>query len=128
MKIIELPVYKAGEVIEAWRIFYWHVGIVSERWVDGEQVILSCSCQQNMVVEERMSKFSLGFPVQKKDIPRTLNTEEVLARARSKLGHAYDIFRWNCEHFVYYSLGLEPKSPQLALAALTVIGLIATAK
>lgn len=120
--------YKAGEVIEAWRILYWHVGIVSDRWVDGEQVVLSCSRQQNMVVEESMSKFSLGFPIQRKAIPSTLNTQEVLKRARSKLGHAYDIFHWNCEHFVYYSLGLEPKSPQLALAAMAAISLLATAK
>lgn len=120
--------YEAGEVIETWRIFYWHVGIVSDRWVDGEQVVLSCSGQQNMVVEEAISKFSLGFPVQRKDIPCTLSTKEVLERARSKLGHSYDMFRWNCEHFVYYSLGLEPKSPQLALAVLAVIGWIAAAK
>jgi len=120
--------YKAGDVIETWRVLYWHVGIVSDRWVDGEQVVLSCSGLQKMAVEEAMSKFSQGFPVRRKDIPCTLTAEEILERARSKLGHSYHAFRWNCEHFVYYSLGLEPRSPQLALAALTVISLIATAK
>jgi len=114
--------YKAGAVIETWRILYWHVGIVSDRCVDGEQLVLSCSGAQNKVVEESMSKFSQGFPIRRKDILHTLNTEEILNRARSQLGRSYDFLSWNCEHFVSYALGHAPTSPQLALATVAVIG------
>lgn len=120
--------YKAGDVIETWRILYWHVGIVSDRCVDGEQLVLSCSGAQSKVVEESMSKFSQGFPIRKKEIPHTLNTGEILNRARSQLGRSYDLFSWNCEHFVSYSLGHAPRSPQLVLAAVTLISLFTTAK
>jgi len=37
----------------------------------------------------------------------------VLRYARaSKLDTRYDFWTWNCEHFVFWALDLEPQSPQ----------------
>lgn len=37
----------------------------------------------------------------------------VLMRARSAIGTPYDLFKFNCDHFVRWACGLKPESPQL---------------
>ncbi|RYX92904.1 MAG: hypothetical protein EOO28_20405 [Comamonadaceae bacterium] len=114
--------FHPGQVVATWRLIYWHVGIVTEKWEDGEQVVISCSGARKMVVEERMGIFSLGLPIVEKQFASHLPVSTVLARAREKLGKSYRLLDWNCEHFVCYAFDVPPSSPQLALAVAFLIG------
>ena len=49
----------------------------------------------------------------------------IVMRARAKIGTPYDFWTWNCQHLVYWALGLKPQSPQRdAAALLSVAGLV----
>jgi hypothetical protein len=52
----------------------------------------------------------------------------VIERARSKIGTPYDFLKWNCQDFVYWVLGFQPRSPQreaaVGLAAAAFLGLL----
>lgn len=123
MNIVATRTFSVGQVVASWRIFYWHWGIVTDSWKDGEQTVISCSGLRRMVVEEPMSLFRQGNPIESRDFTSTLPVREVLVRARGKLGQRYDLLSWNCEHFVYDSFGFDKQSPQLKKFAICAIGL-----
>ena len=123
MNIVATRTFAVGQVVASWRIFYWHWGIVTDSWKDGEQTVISCSGLRRMVVEEPMSNFRQGNSIQPRNFTSTLPVREVLVRARGKLGQRYDLLNWNCEHFVYDSFGLVKQSPQLKQLAICAIGL-----
>jgi hypothetical protein len=85
-------------------------------------MVISCSRRRGGVAEESIVEFSQGSPITPVDYPGTLPPFQVLWQARNLLGTRWDLFRFNCEHFVRLAHGLEPQSPQLqsgvALAAL----------
>lgn len=110
----------AGTVVAVRIGPYVHVGIVSERGT-----VISASKRQKCVVEEALEEFSEGREVRIRDCAGNLPPEQVIARARMKLGQPYDLFGSNCEHFVAYCHGLPKQSPQLqtALLAVVVVGL-----
>lgn len=124
MNSISITKYRPGQVVATWRIFYWHLGIVTDKWEGGEQVVISCSGARSMVVEERMSHFSQGLPTELRAMPSALPVPLVLKRAREKLGQSYRLLDWNCEHFVCYAFDVPQKSPQLALAVAAIISLM----
>jgi hypothetical protein len=124
MNILTTQLFPVGQVVASSRFFYSHLGIVTDRWKDGEQMVISCSNRHSMVVEESMSAFRQGNSIERRPSPSALSVQEVLARARRKLGQRYDLFNWNCEHFVYESFGHPKQSPQLQLAVF-VIGITA---
>lgn len=124
MNSISRIAFEPGQVIATWRVAYWHVGIVTERWSDGEQVVISCSGARKMVVEEKMSDFAQGLPVQVRAKPSLLAAPLVIKRAREKIGQSYRLLDWNCEHFVCYAFDVEPASPQLAFALAAIFGLL----
>lgn len=105
--------YRAGQLVATRRLLYWHIGIVTERWENGEQMVISCSGSQQRVVEERMSVFRQGASIERRQALSNLSGAQVVMRARAKLGQTYNLLAWNCEHFVYYAFGLNPQSPQL---------------
>lgn len=123
MNIVATRPFAIGQVVASRRPLYWHWGIVTDSWKDGEQTVISCSGLRNMVVEEAMSDFRQGNQVESRHSPSTLPVQEVLARARGKLGQGYDLLNWNCEHFVYDSFGRPKQSPQLQKLTLCAIGL-----
>jgi len=123
MHILTTQPFAVGQVVASWRVFYWHWGIVTDSWKDGEQTVISCSGLRNMVVEEPMSAFRQGNAIEPRPSPSALPVQEVLARARGKLGQPYDLLNWNCEHFVYDSFGRTKQSPQLQKLALFAFGL-----
>lgn len=98
-----------------------HVGIVTDRLAHGEPFVISNSRRAGGVREGPLSVFSQGKPVFTQELSSSLPLEEVLFRARSRLGDAWDLIGWNCEHFVRHALGLPTKSPQLR------VGLVACA-
>lgn len=123
MNIVATRTFAAGQVVASWRVFYWHWGIVTDSWKDGEQTVISCSGLRRMVVEEPMSTFGQGYPIEARNFSSALPVREVLVRARRKLGQRYDLLSWNCEHFVYDSFGLVKQSPQIKQFAILAIGL-----
>lgn len=122
------PVYKVGQVLKASRVMYRHVGIVTDRWESGEQMVICCSWLKGKVIEERMSEFLGGFVAELVEEPRALSDTQVLHRARAKLGQPYKLLIWNCEHFMNYCLGRNPESPQLAFAITTALSLLAASR
>jgi hypothetical protein len=76
-----------------------------------------------------MEQFALGRELEIQWVPQTIGEQNAaLERAYSQIGHAYDHFRANCEHFVYWVVTGEIKSPQLrSYVAVALLGLAALA-
>ena len=89
-----------------------HYGIVTDRMRDGLPMIISCSRRRGMVAEESWSEFADGSEVSVVGSACTLPVWEVLGRARAELGRGWDLFRFNCEHFVELAYGRRPQSRQ----------------
>jgi|SRR5581483_965198 len=105
---------------------FHHKGIVSDRWYRGKPMVISASARTREVREEPWDTFTGGRDVTVERNPEFLEGMRIVYRARSRIGTPYDLFAFNCEHLVSYSLGRQPQSPQLAVTALVlVVGLIA---
>jgi hypothetical protein len=107
--IVSVPTY----------VFFRHVGIVSNRWLDGKPMVISNSCRLGGVFETSWDEFSQGLPVylESKDPPGSLSRLEILHRARSVIGTRYDLFAWNCDDLVGYARGVKPNITQLKITA-----------
>lgn len=127
MEVLTTQLFPVGQVVASPRFLYSHLGIVTDHWKNGEQMVISCSEHCNMVVEEPMSTFRQGNSIEQRPSPSNLSTQKVLMRARNKLGQPYDILNWNCEHFVYDSFACQKQSPQLQIA-LFLVGVIGIVK
>ncbi len=97
-----------------------HFGIVSDQQDTGFPYIISCSRRTGQVAEETATVFANGSKIKVHGYPSQLNPFQVVHRARSKLGTKYDLFKWNCEHFVRWVHDVKPESPQLQIA--TILG------
>ena len=109
-------------------VLFRHRGIVSDRWCQGKPIVISNSARAGGVTEESWAIFSGGQTVTPEGYPSTLLPYEVLRRARSCVGRAYNPLVWNCDHLTRYAHGLEPQSPQVAatlLISLLAIGVTA---
>jgi len=95
-----------------------HFGIISDQQGAGFPYIISCSRRTGQVAEETATVFANGDNIKVHDYPGQLNPYQVIQRARSKLGTKYDLFKWNCEHFVRWAHDLKLESPQLQIAAI----------
>lgn len=105
-----------------------HVGIVTDRTdINGVPMVISNSHRAGCVAEEPLRVFQGIFQLVPVAQPAIVPSWQVIERARQKLGARWDLFSWNCEHFVHWAFGQEPRSPQLqALVITTVFSLIAT--
>ncbi|PUB88045.1 MAG: hypothetical protein DBP00_07390 [gamma proteobacterium symbiont of Ctena orbiculata] len=101
-----------------------HFGIVSDRVDFGSPYIISSSNRTGQVAEEKSEIFANGGKIKVHGYPSRLNPFEVLKRARNMLGTKYDIFKWNCEHFVRWAHGLKPESPQMQVAVFGALSLL----
>lgn len=113
--------FAPGQAIQTSRLLYWHKGIATDQWLDGEQLVISCSGRAGRVVLEPMSVFCAGMGAQEMPQLSALPREIVLHQARQLLGKPYSLMDFNCEHFLYQAFGLPPQSPQVA----TILGLVA---
>ncbi|MCG8094859.1 MAG: lecithin retinol acyltransferase family protein [Candidatus Thiodiazotropha endolucinida] len=104
-----------------------HFGIVSDRADFGRPKIISTSKRTGQVAEEKAETFANGGKIKLHGYPSQLPPFVVLRKARNKLGTKYDVFNWNCEHFVRWAHGLKPESPQLRVAIFGVLSLLAFA-
>ena len=102
-----------------------HYGVLSDHRANGLQNVISSSKFKNAVVEENIDDFSQGNTVYSGGFPSNLAPQKVLARARSKIGSAYKLFSDNCEHFVRFVHKQKPESPQLQIAVMCSLVLLA---
>ncbi len=93
--------------------FYRHVGIISDRLIDGELAVISFSQEANGFLEERMSSFSKGRHIKNEGYLGKLNPYQAVANARRLKGLPYSLKNLNCEHFVRVVHGVKKESPQL---------------
>lgn len=92
----------------------FHVGLVSDRRsYFGLPHVISASKRTGYVVEEPWEEFAQGATVEVCDIRGNLSAQDVLGRARQKIGHEWRLVVANCEHFVRWAHGLPVTSPQL---------------
>lgn len=105
-----------------------HVGVISDKTINGEPTVISASQKTSMVKEETFEDFSEGKPVELTGISGSLTGMEVVRRARSKVGVKYQLFSLNCEHFARWCHGLKVESKQLqffvVLASIAIVALI----
>jgi hypothetical protein len=106
-----------------------HKGVVTDRYgSDGEPTILHASDRYGRVVETEASDFAARAvgPVRFVGYLGNLSPDEVLRRARAKIGARYRPLAANCEHFATGVHGLPPESPQLrGLALLGIVSAVA---
>lgn len=104
---------KKGVVSTPLVFAFSHVGIVSDRYVNGEPLVISGSMRMRQVVKEPLSVFAVGGIWNVVHLQGPVSGMAVVHRARSVLGTRYQLMSWNCEHLVHFALGMSPKSPQL---------------
>lgn len=104
---------KPGTVIATVKGGFWHVGVYSNIGT----VISNSRCSGG-VIEESLNAFCNGKQIKILGYPSQLPPFEVIYRARQLIGKKYNVFNYNCEHFVREVHGLKPESPQLNQASL----------
>ena len=114
--VVGVPATVAGGVLTV-----QHVGIVSDHEDEhGLPLVISASKKTGRVSEETWLEFTGGKDATVYDFWGSLLGEQVVARARSKLGTRWDVLVANCEHFVHWAHNLSPQSPQLQTGAKAV--------
>lgn len=93
-----------------------HFGIISDYGDPKFPYVISCSRRTGQVSEETAADFANGGDIKVHGYPSQLEPHQVIQRARRKLGTRYDLFKWNCEHFVRWAHNLKLESPQLQFA------------
>lgn len=99
-----------------------HVGVYS-----GNGQVIHNSKAHFRVVEESLAAFAEGARVTIDARARVGTEGLVVARARERIGTAYDLLFWNCEHLVEFARTGTASSPQLqsALGLLALVTLAA---
>lgn len=115
--------YQPGDVLRV-RVsgFVEHEGIITET---GR--VISNSRRRGGVYEESVRDFSGGRQILNVGRLSNLAPETVIARARERLGRRYQVYQYNCQHFVRDCYGLRTESPQkkLAIGAAAIALLVA---
>lgn len=104
-----------GTVVQIDFGFYKHPGLVTDRILNAKPMVISNSLRKRGVYEESWEEFSQGKQVEIGGYPGSLSPGEVLERARSKIGSKWNVFIWNCEHFINWSHGLKTRSTQVRI-------------
>lgn len=105
--IIEVPIYG----------FYKHYGVVTHAGI-----IINASKKCGKVLEETLADFCESSQWRKSQISSNLSPDEIIMRAKGKIGQTYCLLSQNCEHFVRYALGLSVESVQVKIT-LGLIGI-----
>ena len=116
-----------GTIVQIDFGLYKHPGIVSDASVNSMPMVISNSFRKRGVYEESWEEFSNGKKVEILGYPGNLSSNEVLNRAKSKIGTKWNLLFWNCEHFINWSHGLKTRSPQIrayTAYAVVVAGLV----
>lgn len=99
-----------------------HKGIVSDRFHNGEPMVISNSPNAGGVTEQPWDRFASGNQVTVEGYPSNLPPRTVVQRARERIASRYQLFNWNCEHLASYAHGQQAASPQVAaVVALAIL-------
>jgi hypothetical protein len=80
----------------------------------GDGILMVIDSTERGVLARPFHQFALGRHVDVLWRPRTISQQNAaLARAYSQIGHPYNLFRANCEHFVWWVVTGTARSPQL---------------
>ena len=79
--------------------------------MNSKPMVISNSFRRSGVFEESWEDFSNGRNVKIPGYPGDLSADEVLLRARSKIGSRWNLFGWNSEHSINWAHGLKPRNP-----------------
>ena len=115
---------RPGTILSTGRPGFRHYGISTDQYIDGLPTVISNTGKYVRVVEESLAQFQEQGDLKIEGYWGSLPPQEVLRRAREKLGTRYLLLNWNCEHFVRFAHGLKPESPQVVFVAVMVIGAI----
>lgn len=85
-----------------------HFGIVSDR----PGYVIHNSRKVGRVIEEPIPDFADGKRVRWIGYPGRLTPDQVLARARARMGRPWHLSAHNCEHFIGHSHGTGHRSEQ----------------
>lgn len=105
-----------GSVIAVRYSMYKHFAIVSDKYnSDGLPYLISLSYRTRGVQEEPWDTVVGNRNFEKSLIQGNDSTKTILSRARSCTGKSikYQLFTFNCEHFVRYAHGLAVESVQV---------------
>lgn len=95
---------------------YQHLGIYS-----GQGTVIHASKDVGCVVEHLLHEFSGGRQISRHGSSTRLQPWLVVENARRQIGRRYQLFSYNCEHFVREVSGFAPTSPQLQMVMLGVL-------
>lgn len=109
--------YKPGTRLGVWVNGVRHEGIASNRFIEGEQGVISSSCRAGQAAEESLSTFSGGRRIHVLEPLSDAHPSLVVANARRDIGKRWYLLSANCQHFVCKAFGEPPHSPQLWFAA-----------
>lgn len=100
--------------------FWWgeHLAIVAYR--NGRWTLISNRANRGCVTEEPWEQVVGARAWRLVEYRSSLPRDEIIARARSKIGTRYSFWTWNCEDFVLWAHGIAAASPQRE-RALTVV-------
>jgi|SRR5882724_7253001 len=119
-----LAALRPGTVLSTGRLGFRHFGVSTDYYINGLPTVISNTGKYGKVMEESLEQFKEQGDLKIEGYWGSLLPQEVLRRAREKLGTRYIILNWNCEHFVRFVHGLKLESPQVALVGVMVIGAI----
>jgi len=116
-----LAALRPGTVLSTGRPGFRHFGVSTDNYINGLPTVISNTGKYGKVVEESLEQFKEQGDLKIEGYWSSLTPQDVLRRAREKLGTRYLLLNWNCEHFVRFIHGLEPESPQVAFVGMMVI-------
>lgn len=103
-----------------------HFGVFVGYGVMRSPVVVSSSGRHGRVVAETLTDFCGGhLPEYFRVAAPRLDRAEITRRALNAIGARYDLFGFNCEHFVHYAHGYPIGSPQVR-SWLALTGSVAT--
>lgn len=100
---------------------YEHYALVSDRVFKGKPMLISNTQRNGTVVEESWDKVVAGraYKLFRHD---NVDSNAVLSKARALIGRVkYDLFRYNCEHFVRGLISGKPTSKQIRNASFAML-------
>jgi hypothetical protein len=118
----DLRLLPLGTVVRVSHGLYDHVGLLSDRVIEGERSVVSFCAAVGGFLEEPFSAFAAGRQVFSDGYFGQLPPDVVMKRARSVRAQVYAWTQFNCEHFVRYAHGVRVESPQLQRCMALVAG------
>lgn len=122
--MMRTPDYAPGDVVGIAYKGICHTGIVSEVSGSGVRVIHK-SKRRGRVVEEPLEAFAAGRPVERIGYPGHLTPEEVVGRARARIGEPWE-YRRNCQRFCASVHGAPMRSRDADKVVGATFGLLVT--